>query len=147
VRDPTASPAGAHRVLDLSARAGEVLLSGGAGTSDVTATCVAIADPCGLYRLECDITFTSNSAAWQPSLDATPVSGMRLVRSRQARGVAPVEWNEKLAEVARSWSAEMAQRATLEHQDVRALLEGSRLPGFRSLGENIFRSVRPCPQD
>ena len=64
---------------------------------------------------------------------------------RQARGVAPVEWNESLAEVAREWSAEMAQRATLEHQDVRALLEGDRLPGFRSIGENIFRSTGPVP--
>ena len=80
--DLTVSPAEAHRVLDLALRAGEVLLSGGAGASDVTATCVAIADACGLSRLECDITFTSISAAWQPSLDAAPVSGMRLVRSR-----------------------------------------------------------------
>lgn len=80
--DSSITPAEAHRVLDLALRAGEVLLSGGAGASDVTATCVAIADACGLTRLECDITFTSISAAWQPSLDAAPVAGMRLVRAR-----------------------------------------------------------------
>ncbi|MFP5219133.1 MAG: threonine/serine exporter ThrE family protein [Actinomycetes bacterium] len=79
---PPVEPAEPHRVLDLALRAGEVLLSGGAGASDVTATCVAIAEACGLSRLECDVTFTSISVAWQPSLDAAPVSGMRLVRSR-----------------------------------------------------------------
>ena len=64
---------------------------------------------------------------------------------RQERGVAPVEWNDALAEVASEWSAEMAERGTLEHQDVRALLQGDRLSGFRSLGENIFRSTGPAP--
>ena len=64
---------------------------------------------------------------------------------RQERGVAPVEWNDALAEVAREWSAEMAERGTLEHQDVRSLLQSDRLSGFRSLGENIFRSTGPIP--
>ena len=82
VTAPPPQPAEAHRVLDLALRAGEVLLSGGAGASDVTATCVAIAEACGLERVQCDITFTSISVAWQPSIDDAPVAGMRLVQSR-----------------------------------------------------------------
>ena len=42
---------------------------------------------------------------------------------REQRGVAAVAWNEDLAEVARRWSAQMARRGTLEHQDVRGLLK------------------------
>lgn len=72
----------AYAVLDLALRAGEVLLSGGAGAADVTATCLAIADAGGLHRVECDITFTSISLSWQPGLDVAPVTGMRLVRQR-----------------------------------------------------------------
>lgn len=71
-----------YAVLDLALRAGEVLLSGGAGAADVTATCIAIAEACGLHRIECDITFTSISLAWQPGLDTPPLTGMRLVRQR-----------------------------------------------------------------
>lgn len=60
---------------------------------------------------------------------------------RERRGLAPVGWNEDLAEVARRWSAEMARRGKLEHQDVQELLQGDELPGFRSVGENIFRAT------
>ncbi|HWG95196.1 MAG TPA: threonine/serine exporter family protein, partial [Mycobacteriales bacterium] len=75
-------PEEAHRALDLALRAGEVLLSCGAGAADVTATCVAIAEACGLARVECDITFTSISISWQPAVEDAPVTTMRLVRAR-----------------------------------------------------------------
>jgi uncharacterized membrane protein YjjP (DUF1212 family) len=72
----------AHRALDLALRAGEVLLSCGAGAADVVATCVAITEACGLSRVECDITFTSLSISWQPAVEVAPVTAMRLVRVR-----------------------------------------------------------------
>ena len=69
----------------------------------------------------------------------------RVNAERQERGLARVQWNDQLAAVAREWSAEMAERGTLEHQDVQALLQSERLSGFRSVGENIFRSTGPVP--
>jgi uncharacterized protein YkwD len=69
----------------------------------------------------------------------------RVNDERAERGLAPVAWNEQLAGVARSWSAEMAQRGTLEHQDVRALLQGDEVSGFTSLGENIFTATGSVP--
>ena len=72
----------AYRVLDLALRAGEVLLSGGAGAADVTATVLAIADACGLRHVQCDITFTSISVSYQPTPDDPPVTSMRLVAQR-----------------------------------------------------------------
>lgn len=71
-----------YAVLDLALRAGEVLLSGGAGAADVTATSRAIARACGLARIECDVTFTSISLSWQPELQTAPVTAMRVVRQR-----------------------------------------------------------------
>ena len=76
------APQAPYAALDLALRAGEVLLSGGAGAADVTATCMAIADACGLRNIECDITFTSISLSWQPGLEAAPITAMRLVRQR-----------------------------------------------------------------
>lgn len=76
------TPQAPYAALDLALRAGEVLLSGGAGAADVTATCLAIADACGLRAVECDITFTSISLSWQPGLETAPITAMRLVRQR-----------------------------------------------------------------
>jgi uncharacterized membrane protein YjjP (DUF1212 family) len=59
-----------------------VLLSGGAGASDVTATVMAIADACGLPHVECDVTFTSIAVSWQAAPDVAPVTSLRLVRQR-----------------------------------------------------------------
>lgn len=72
----------AHRVLDLALRVGDVLLSGGASASEVTASCVAVAEAGGLERVECDITFTSITVTGHPGPDTAPVSGMRLVQVR-----------------------------------------------------------------
>ncbi|MCV2488686.1 threonine/serine exporter family protein [Geodermatophilus sp. YIM 151500] len=72
----------ADRTLELALRIGDVLLSGGASVSEVTATCTAVAEAAGLERVECDITFTSISISGRPGPDAPPVSGMRLVHER-----------------------------------------------------------------
>ncbi|GAA3153392.1 threonine/serine exporter family protein [Blastococcus jejuensis] len=80
----TPDPREPHLVLDLALRAGEVLLSGGAGASSVTATCTQIAEAGGLHRVECDITYTSLSLSGHPSPDdVAPVTSMRLVHQRE----------------------------------------------------------------
>lgn len=73
----------AHRVLELALAAGDVLLSGGASASQVTAGCTAVAEAGGLHRVECDITFTSISLSGHGAAGAGPVSGLRLVRQRE----------------------------------------------------------------
>ncbi|HVM26114.1 MAG TPA: threonine/serine exporter family protein [Mycobacteriales bacterium] len=82
MRTDVPGPQEAYRAIDLALRAGEVLLSGGAGAADVTATCTAVAEACGLRGLECDLTFTSISVSWQPALDVAPLTGLRLVQVR-----------------------------------------------------------------
>ena len=72
----------ANRVLDLALRIGDVLLSGGASASEVTATCIAVAESLGLDRVECDVTFTSITLSGATGLDTAPESGMRLVHQR-----------------------------------------------------------------
>lgn len=62
---------------------------------------------------------------------------------RRARGLEPLEWDERLAEAARSWSSRMAERGSLEHQDADELLE--RAHGLVGVGENIFRGSGPIP--
>ena len=71
-----------YLVLDFCLRAGEVLLAGGAGAADVTATMTAIADACGIGRVECDVTFTSLTVTFVRSRDTAPVTSVRLVRQR-----------------------------------------------------------------
>jgi uncharacterized membrane protein YjjP (DUF1212 family) len=72
----------AYLVLDFALRAGEVLLSGGAGAADVTAAVQALARACGLRQISCDITFTSISLAYVRAPDVAPVTSMRVVRRR-----------------------------------------------------------------
>jgi uncharacterized protein YkwD len=62
---------------------------------------------------------------------------------RRERGLDPVEWDESLADLARDWSREMADRGSLEHQDGQVMLE--RAEGFVGVGENIFRATGPVP--
>ncbi|MGY1915953.1 CAP domain-containing protein [Blastococcus sp. SYSU DS0973] len=69
----------------------------------------------------------------------------RVNDERRARDLEPVAWNEELAEVARDWSAAMAERGVLEHQDVREVLSREALSGFSGLGENIFTASGPVP--
>lgn len=82
VRLPEPEEREAYLVLDFALRAGEVLLSGGAGAADVTATTMALASACGLQRVDCDITFTSITLVYVRAVDVTPVTSMRLVRRR-----------------------------------------------------------------
>ncbi|GAB3360269.1 CAP domain-containing protein [Modestobacter lapidis] len=69
----------------------------------------------------------------------------RVNDEREARGLAPVSWNDALAGVAREWSAEMAATGTFEHQDIGQVLRREELAGFRAMGENIFRATGPVP--
>jgi uncharacterized protein YkwD len=69
----------------------------------------------------------------------------RVNAERRERGLEPVEWNDGLARVARDWSAAMAERGGLEHQDMRELLSRDELSGFAGLGENIFTASAPVP--
>jgi uncharacterized protein YkwD len=61
----------------------------------------------------------------------------RLNAERQARGLAPLDWDGDLARVAGDWSAEMAGSDNFRHRDLGA---AGGLPGmakFSALGENI----------
>ena len=69
----------------------------------------------------------------------------RVNDERRERGLEPVEWNDELAGVARDWSATMAERGELAHQDVREVLSREELSGFAGLGENIFTASGSVP--
>ena len=70
----------------------------------------------------------------------------RVNDERAARDLAPLEWNDALADIAGEWSEEMARRGTLEHQDIGALMrEDDRLSGFQGVGENIFTATGSVP--
>ncbi|ADB76437.1 CAP domain-containing protein [Geodermatophilus obscurus] len=69
----------------------------------------------------------------------------RVNDERAERGLAPVEWDEELAAVARSWSAEMARTEQLRHQDMGALLAREELSDLQGIGENVFQSTGPVP--
>jgi uncharacterized protein YkwD len=69
----------------------------------------------------------------------------RVNAEREERGLAPVSWNDALADVARAWSREMAGTGRFQHQDIGAVLRRDELSGFEALGENIFRATGPVP--
>jgi uncharacterized protein YkwD len=69
----------------------------------------------------------------------------RVNDERTARGLDPVAWDEQLAAIARSWSADMAGRGTLGHQDVRELLQREDLSYLSAIGENVFQATGPVP--
>jgi uncharacterized membrane protein YjjP (DUF1212 family) len=70
------------RVLDLTLRIGELLLSGGEGAEDVEAAMLGVADAYGLARVEPTVTFTLLGISYQPSLIDAPVTANRTVRRR-----------------------------------------------------------------
>lgn len=72
----------AYRVLDFALRAGEIVLSGGAGAADVTATTMALAHACGLRHVVCEVTFTSITLSYVRAPDVAPVTSVRLVQAR-----------------------------------------------------------------
>ncbi|MDK3257908.1 CAP domain-containing protein [Blastococcus capsensis] len=106
-----------------------------------------------------DTTDGSIGAATGPAPQTPPAAGSeaapeeRMAREifdrvndeRRERGIEPVEWNEELAGVARDWSAAMAERGVLEHQDVQEVLSRDALSGFAGMGENIFTASGPVP--
>ena len=69
----------------------------------------------------------------------------RVNDERAERGLGPVEWDEDLAAVGRSWSAEMARTEHLRHQDMGALLAREELSDLQGIGENVFQSTGPVP--
>jgi hypothetical protein len=88
-----------------------------------------------------------------PADDPDAAPGVRMARAifdrvadeREARGLVELDWDEALAEVAEEWSAEMARRGELEHQDLTELIHDPRLGHFVGLGENIFQATGPAP--
>jgi len=69
-------------VLDLALRVGEVLLSSGAASADVTKDVLTITAAYGLPRCEVDITFTAISISAHRGLSSPPVNTMRVVNYR-----------------------------------------------------------------
>nr|WP_030108196.1 threonine/serine exporter family protein [Kutzneria albida] len=69
-------------VLDLALRIGEVQLASGAAAADVTATLLTVTEACGLPHCEVDVIFTSISVCCHRGTAASPVTSMRVVRSR-----------------------------------------------------------------
>ena len=69
--------------MDLALRIGEVLLSSGAGASDVSAAMNNVARSCGLRRFTADVMFTELTMSVQTSAEAPPVIQIRQVRYRE----------------------------------------------------------------
>lgn len=72
-----------HRILDLSLRVGELLLSNGAGAADVTATMSSIAHHLGLRQALVDVTFTTLEISYQSAFDEPAHSLTRHVTHRE----------------------------------------------------------------
>jgi uncharacterized membrane protein YjjP (DUF1212 family) len=69
-------------VLDLALRIGEVQMASGAGASDVTATILALTSALGLPHCEVDVIFTSITVTCHRGTELSPVTALRVVRSR-----------------------------------------------------------------
>jgi uncharacterized membrane protein YjjP (DUF1212 family) len=124
----------AYLVLDLALRAGEVLLSNGAGAADVTASTIALTAACGLPDVECDITFTSITLSHVRAPDVAPVTSVRLVRSRFLDYSRVTEVHNLVVDLAerridRAAAAERLQRVS----EARYPYPGWAVTGFRAL--------------
>jgi uncharacterized membrane protein YjjP (DUF1212 family) len=71
-----------YKILDLALRIGEILLSSGAGASDVTATMQGIAYHYGLRNADVDVTFTLLRMSYQDDPDEMPVLLTRSITQR-----------------------------------------------------------------
>jgi uncharacterized membrane protein YjjP (DUF1212 family) len=69
--------------MDLALRIGEVLLSSGAGASDVSAAMNNVARACGLRRYNADVMFTELTMSQQSSPDQPALIQIRQVRYRE----------------------------------------------------------------
>lgn len=72
-----------YKTLNLALRIGEILLSAGAGASDVGAQMSNVAFACGLRRYTADVTFTELAMSYQPSADEPALIQLRQVRQRE----------------------------------------------------------------
>jgi uncharacterized membrane protein YjjP (DUF1212 family) len=72
-----------YRVLDLSLRVGEMLLSNGAGAADVTATMSTVAHHLGVRDARVDLTFTTLSMSHQDGPDSPSATSTRHVTHRE----------------------------------------------------------------
>lgn len=71
-----------YRAMDLALRAGEILLSSGAGAADVKSTMLAVTSACGLRNCTHDINFTTLSVSYQADPDSPPETHMRVIQRR-----------------------------------------------------------------
>ena len=78
----TSDRADVYQSLDLALRVGEVLLSSGAGASDVVATMLAVTRACGVHRVTADVTFVDLTLHHQPSADEPAAVRVRRVIRR-----------------------------------------------------------------
>jgi uncharacterized membrane protein YjjP (DUF1212 family)/uncharacterized membrane protein YjjB (DUF3815 family) len=69
--------------MDLALRIGELLLSSGAGASDVSAAMNNVAWACGLRGFTADVMFTELTMSQQGSPDDVPIVQIRQVRQRE----------------------------------------------------------------
>jgi uncharacterized membrane protein YjjP (DUF1212 family) len=69
--------------MDLALRIGELLLSSGAGASDVSAAMNNVARACGLRRFNADVTFTELTMSAQLTPDTPALIQIRQVRYRE----------------------------------------------------------------
>lgn len=71
-----------RKILDLTIRLAEVMLSSGSGTADVVATAKDVAQAYQLTDCVVDIAFTTIFVSAPPTVDAAPVTIVRSVRTR-----------------------------------------------------------------
>ncbi len=71
-----------HFALDTALRIGEVQMATGAGASDVTATILAVTDGFGLPQCEVNVVGTSITVTCHRGSEASPITAVRVVRSR-----------------------------------------------------------------
>ncbi|GAB2465827.1 threonine/serine exporter family protein [Jatrophihabitans fulvus] len=72
-----------YKTMNLALRVGELLLSSGAGASDVAAQMDNVGRACGLRRFTSDVTFTELAMSFQPTPDEPAIMQVRQVRQRE----------------------------------------------------------------
>ncbi|SHF47150.1 Uncharacterized membrane protein YjjP, DUF1212 family [Jatrophihabitans endophyticus] len=72
-----------YKTMNLALRIGEMLLSCGAGASDVGAQMDNVGRACGLRRFTADVTFTELAMSYQASSDEPAMIQLRQVRHRE----------------------------------------------------------------
>jgi uncharacterized membrane protein YjjP (DUF1212 family) len=81
--EPTSDAREINAIMDLALRIGELLLSSGAGASDVSAAMNNVAWACGVRGFTADVTFTALTMAQQPSPEEPALIQIRQVRYRE----------------------------------------------------------------